>query len=177
MFNIDMLYIYNIFRGEKMLQNNMVATCCILGHRNIHTSRELESKLYDTIEFLITEKKVEAFLFGSNSGFFPLCLNITTKLKEKHTHIKRIFVRAEFPKIDNNYESYLLDFYDYTYYPEEIINAGKAVYVERNYHMINNSQFCIIYYNESFKPSQRKSGTEIALNYAIKHKKTIYLFP
>jgi len=69
----------------------------------------------------------------------------------------------------------LLENYEDTYYPEKILGAGKAVYLERNIDMINKSYFCIIYCQEDYLPKGRKSGTKIALNYAIKKNKKIIL--
>ena len=57
--------------------------------------------------------------------------------------------------------------------PKEIMNAGRASYVERNYEMIDSSQFCIVYYDEQSAPTTRKSGTKIALDYAIKKRKNV----
>ena len=97
-----------------------------------------------------------------------------------YKHIKRIYVRAEFPYIDDNYKKYLLESYEDTYYPSKMIDAGKAAYVERNYEMINNSRYCICYYDENYMPPRRKnsrrdlldyqpkSGTGIAFDYARK---------
>ena len=118
-------------------------TCCFFGHRKITETDELKSKLYNEIETLITYKKVHTFLFGSKSQFDDLCYKIVTELKEKYQHIKRIYVRAEFPYIDDSYKNYLLESYEDTYYPSKMIDAGKAAYVERNYEMINNSRYCI----------------------------------
>ena len=75
--------------------------------------------------------------------------------------------------IDDNYRNYLLERYEDTYYPEKIIGAGKAVYVERNYEMINKSHFCIVYYDEQNAPTTRKNGTKIALDYAVRQGKRI----
>jgi len=91
-----------------------------------------------------------------------------TKLKEKHPHVKRIYVRAEFPFINDDYLTYLLKSYEETYYPERLHGSGRAAYVERNYEMIRSSKYCIVYYDESRAPTTRKSGTKIALDYAIK---------
>ena len=120
-----------------------------------------------------------------------MCYKIVTEFREKYSHIKRIYVRAEFPYIDDNYKSFLLQNYEDTYYPEKMINAGKAAYVERNYEMINNSNFCICYYDENYTPQRRKnnrgdlidfqqkSGTKLAYSYAkrknIVVKNTFYL--
>ncbi len=144
-------------------------TCCFLGHRNINETEELKIKLYGIIEKLIVEESVNTFLFGSKSRFDSLCLEIVTKIKEKYPYIKRVYVRAEYPYISERYKAYLLKSYEDTLYPEKILGAGKASYVERNYEMINSSHFCIVYYNELIAPATRKSGTKIALDYAIKH--------
>ncbi len=147
--------------------------CCFIGHRTIKETEELKLKLNEIIEKLIVEKQVDTFLFGSKSRFNSLCLELVTKCKEKYPHIKRIYVRAEYPYISEHYENYLLESYEDTYYPEKIMNSGKAAYVERNCEMIRNSRFCIIYYNEAYIPTTCKSGTKIALDYAIKHSKRI----
>lgn len=151
-------------------------TCCFFGHRTINETEELKLGLYRTIERLIIEKNVDTFLFGSKSRFDSLCLEIVTILKEKYPHIKRIYVRAEFPYISDVYKSYLLTLYDDTYYPEGIKGAGRAVYVKRNCEMIDNSRFCIVYYDERYTPENRNSGTKIALDYAIKQVKAIIIF-
>ena len=153
-------------------------TCCFFGHRKIEVTDELVNRLKEFVEDLILEKKVDTFLFGSKSQFDKLCLAIVTEFKKKYPHIRRIYVRAEFPYIDEDYMAYLLKRYDHTYYPERMINAGKAAYVERNYEMIDNSRYCVIYYDENYMPPRRKnssrelfdyqpkSGTAVAFDYA-----------
>lgn len=123
---------------------------------------------------------MHTFLFGSKSQFDNLCHTIVTELKEKYPHIKRVYVRAEIPYIDDSYRKYLLESYEDTYYPEKMIDVGKAAYVERNYEMIDNSRYCICYYDENYTPPRRKnsrwdlfdyqhkSGTKIAYEYAAK---------
>ena len=154
----------------------MINTCCFFGHREINETEELKMHLYTIIEDLIINKNVATFLFGSKSEFDDLCLEIVSILKEKHNHIKRIYVRAEYPDINDDYKNYLLENFEDTYFPEKLRNSHKAVYIERNYEMIDKSEFCVVYYHSKNKPTTRKSGTEIALNYAIKkEKKIIYL--
>ena len=152
-------------------------TCCFFGHRSIIETEELKAQLTETVERLIGEENVDTFLFGSGSSFNSLCLELVTQIKEKHPHIKRIYVRAEFPYITDQYLAYLLKSCDDTYYPEKILGAGRAAYVERNYEMINNSKYCIVYYDEQCAPSTRRSGTKIALDYAVKKDRKIILFP
>ena len=150
-------------------------TACFFGHRTINETEELKEQLCETIERLIVDEKVNTFLFGSRSQFNEICLMLVTAIKEKYPHIKRVYVRAEYPLINDDYKKYLLKSYEETYFPEKIAKSGRAVYVERNYEMINNSQFCVFYYNKQNLPLTRKSGTEIALNYAITKGKQIIL--
>ena len=156
---------------------DLAHTCCFFGHRTICETEELRTRLYTTIERLIVEEGVDAFLFGSKSRFNDLCHELVTELKEKHPHVKRVYIRAEFSVIHDDYEAYLLQSYEDTYFPQRILNAHKAVYVERNCDMIDHSRFCVLYYDEDKAPLTRKSGTKIALAYAEKHQKDIILFP
>ena len=148
-------------------------TCCFFGHRTIDETEELKTKLTETIEKLITDENVDTFLFGSKSRFDSLCLELVSRLKEKYPHVKRIYVRAEYPDITDDYKAYLLKSYEDTYYPEKLHGAGRAAYVERNYEMINQSQYCVVYYHEPNPPAIRKSGTKIALDYAAKLRRKI----
>lgn len=133
-------------------------TCCFFGHRKIENGEELEIRLTGIIEDLIINKKVDIFLFGSKSEFDSLCRTVVSKLREKYPHIKRIYVRAEYPEITEHYKKYLLEDYEDTYYPERIADAGQAVYVERNCEMIDNSAWCVVYYNKNYMPPRRRTG-------------------
>lgn len=169
----------NKCRKETEEMNDKLRCCTFFGHRKIKGTDEVKRAVYNAVENLIKEKNVDIFLFGSKSDFDRLCYDIVTELKNKYPCIKRIYVRAEFPYIDESYREYLLERYEDTYYPENIVGAGRAVYVERNYEMINISNFCIVYYDKNYSPPKRKrgksfseipskSGTEIAYNYALK---------
>ena len=148
-------------------------TCCFFGHRKINETEELKLKLMEIIEKLIVDEKVDTFLLGSKSRFNSLCLELVSEIKEKYQHIKRVYVRAEYSYISEHYKNYLQESYEDTYYPEHIIGSGRAAYVERNYEMIDKSNYCIIYYDEQNAPTTRKSGTKTALDYAIKKGKQI----
>ena len=151
----------------------MGEACCFIGHRKINENEELKNNLRNIIERMVMYRNVTYFLFGSKSRFNDLCYEIVTEIKEKHPHIKRIYVRAEYAEISDAYKRYLLNLYEDTYYPQKIIGAGKAVYVERNFEMIKNSDFCVFYYNSKDMPNVRPSGTKIALDYALKQKKKL----
>ena len=160
-------------------------TCCFFGHRKISEADKLQERLYKIIESLIIYKDVDTFLFGSKSDFDKLCLAVVTELKNKYPHIQRIYVRAEFQYINDDYKAHLLQSYDDTYYPEQISGSGRAAYVERNQIMIDRSDICIVYYNKNYQPPTRnnsrhdispyqpKSGTKIAYEYAQKKKKAV----
>ena len=53
------------------------------------------------------------------------------------------------------------------------MGSGKAAYVERNYEMIHRSSFCIVYCHQSTVSSAGKSGTKIAIDYAMKQGRQI----
>ena len=159
--------------------------CCFFGHRKIVETPEMIDRLAKEIEVLITEKDVNVFYFGSKSEFDDLCHKIVTELKEKYPHIKRIYVRSAFQHIPDWYEDSLLQHYEDTYFPEHMEKAGKASYVERNQEMINQSDYCIVYYDENYLPPRRKnsrrdfadyqpkSGTAVAYEYAMKKNRVI----
>lgn len=162
-----------------------IHTCCFFGHRKIKETPELESKLIEVIEDLIINRDVTSFLFGSKSEFDLYCKSILDRLKEKHPHIKRVYVRSAFQHIPAWYEDSLLEHYEDTYFPEQIENSGRASYVERNQDMIDHSQYCVVYYDENYLPPRRKnsrrdltdyrpkSGTKVAYNYAVRKNKEI----
>lgn len=160
-------------------------TCCFFGHRKINKTVELTTKLTAIIKNLIENNGVDTFLFGSKSEFDKLCLEAVTEQKEFYPYIKRIYVRAEYQYISDSYKKYLLENYDDTYYPKQIENSGKASYIKRNREMINESMFCVVYYDKNYVPPRRKksvsdlsdyqpgSGTAIAYEYAEKKEKII----
>lgn len=152
-------------------------TACFIGHRTIGDTPELRKDLCTVIERLIVEEGVDTFLFGSRSAFDCLCRELVTEMRERYPHIRRVYVRAEFPSIREEYRQYLLASYEDTYYPKSVIGAGRAAYVERNYAMIDHSRFCVIYYDEAHVPTTRKSGAKTALDYARRREKRVIVLP
>lgn len=177
-------------------------TCCCIGHRKIEITIELKKEIYEFIENLIVKENVKKFLFGSKSEFDSLCHCIVTELKEKYPDIKRVgyacrsekFIlesaRADFEEMFSTVLQREVRFYGVE---EEIkhktmLISGKAAYIERNQAMIDDSDYCIFYYNEKYVPPQRKygkcsigyyqpnSGTAVAYKYAKLKKKIIKNF-
>lgn len=157
---------------------------CFIGHKTIEKNEELVSLIKETVITLI-KKGATNFLFGSMSEFDNLCWETVTELKNEYSFIKRIYVRSAYQHIDKSYKNHLLKFYEGTYFPPRIKNAGKYSYVERNREMIDKASCCVFYYNENYipalkqtlknkaLPSRRNSGTKIAYEYALKNKKEI----
>ena len=172
--------------------------CCFIGHRTSELTDELTELLKGTIRRLILEEGVCYFLFGSRSAFDDLCHNIVTEFQKEYPHIVRVAytrcseyaVKAEEKeKLERSWASVLktnvkLKDYDAEVQSDRVYSAGKASYVERNQEMIDDSDFCIFYYNEEYLPPKRKrtnrdlttyqpkSGTRLAYEYAMQKVKT-----
>ena len=173
--------------------------CAFFGHRKINVTQELVNNLKSTIEDLIVNKNVSIFLFGSNSEFNDLCHKVVTDLKQSYTFIKRLAYtcksevcileceRLKWEEIYSNtlkQEVHLLGFEEEFEHKTKYV-SGKAGYVERNYAMINDSDYCVFYYDEDYLPPMRKqskrsvgfyqpkSGTNLAFKYAKQKGKNI----
>lgn len=175
----------SVLKVKKQMIEDINKNCCFLGHREIDENENLKAEIRSIVSDLIENKGIDTFFFGSRSDFNSLCHSIVSDLKENYPHIRRVYVRAEYSDINDDYRDYLLESYEDTYYPEKIRNSGRASYVERNQQLINQCSVCIVYYNENYLPPRRrnskrdltdyqpKSGTRIAYEYAVKKKKTI----
>lgn len=163
-------------------------TCSFFGHREIDSTEELEIRLERVIIDLIENENVDTFLFGSRSDFDNLCHSIVTELKEKYPHIQRrvytcrseaCFLEKERAYWEKIYSHLKKRPVTLLCFEEEIehgtkYKAGKAGYVERNQAMINDSDFCVFYYNKNYVlPSKANSGTKIAYEYALRKKKKV----
>lgn len=155
-----------------------------IGHRNIENSEKLHERIKSTVLELL-KKGVDTFLFGSNSEFDTVCLEAVSGIKVSHPNIRRIYVRSSFCHISRDYEKYLTELYDETYFPSQVERSGAACYVERNAVMIDEADVCVFYYDENYTPpanrkktakassKKPKSGTNVAYHYALSKNKTI----
>ena len=167
-------------------------TCSFFGHRKIDSNDNLKQRVKESVEQLIINYGVQRFLFGSRSEFNDLCHLVVSELKEKYPEIKRICYtcksegcvleveREEREKIYSRVlkrEIHLLGFEE-EFEHKTKYEAGRASYVERNQAMINDSDYCVFYYDKNYVPLTRtKSGTKLAYEYAVrKNKKVINLF-
>lgn len=158
--------------------------CCFIGHRTISQKEVVKEKLNAVIERLINDNVTE-FYFGSRSDFNGIALEVALQYKKQHPNIRLVYVRSEYPYTNEWYVNYLLETFDDTYMPSRVENAGKAKYSLRNQHMILQSDICVFYYDQNYKPPVRKttkstityyqpkSGTKLSYEYAVKNKKEI----
>ena len=155
--------------GDGMNRN----VCCVFGHRKIEDSEELRERVRRVMRRLVLDEGVDTVLFGSKSAFDELCHAVVSELKCEFPQLKRVYVRAEFPFITEQYAAHLLQFYEETYFPAGIENAGRAVYIERNFEMIRQSRYCLVYFDADYRPRKGKSGTAIAYERAVRQGCTV----
>ena len=150
-------------------------SCSFFGHRNTLQTEGLKHKLRETVERLIVEERVDAFLFGSRSKFDELCHIVVTELKEKYPRIQRIAylckhetaclvgagmsLKHQIKELTGR-DVYVAEYEDIKK-SDRINSAGRAAYVERNQLMINHSKIIIIYQKKFLQ-----GGTKIACKYA-----------
>lgn len=153
-------------------------TACFIGHRTIDETPVLRARLWGTIEELI-RRGVTDFLFGDHSAFNTLCYGVVSELQGEYPHVRRIYYRAGYAEIGESVKRYFLAGYEDGVCPKGVAGSGKAAYVQRNRAMIRDSDFCVFYFDEQYRPRRRasgdtpKSGTRVAFEYARKCGKTV----
>lgn len=173
--------------------------CSVFGHRDTKLNEKQVDSLKLIIEDLIKNCNVDTFLFGSKSAFDNLCHLIVTDIKVKYPNIKRIaytckseecILESEREKWEEIYSNMYHKEVHLLGVEEEIehktkYTAGRASYIERNYAMINASDYCIFYYDENYLPEYKRyskkgigfyqpnSGTALAYSYAKRKNKII----
>ena len=165
--------------------------CSFFGHRDTPQTDELKHKVRETVERLIVEERVDTFLFGSRSKFDELCHIVVTELKEKYPHIQRIVylckhetacfvgegmkMKQQIKKLTGR-EVYVPE-YEEIKKSDRVNSAGRASYVARNYWMVENSDYVIIYIKKNYSLSRSISGTWVVYQYAIKKNIIVSLLP
>lgn len=62
--------------------------CCFAGHSKIYTDKNIEFKVYEKCEELITKADVTTFWVGNYGAFDRLAASTIRQLKEKYSHIE-----------------------------------------------------------------------------------------
>ena len=163
-------------------------TCSFFGHRDTPQTEELKQKVRETVERLIVEEGVDTFLFGSRSSFDELCHMVVTELQKKYSHISRVAYLCKHEtaclvgagtslkqKIKDltGRDDYVGE-YEEIKKSDRINSAGRACYVERNYWMVDESNYCIFHFEE-VKETNKFRGTAIIYKYAKQKRKTAIL--
>ena len=162
----------------------MKESVCFIGHRKIKNTPELREYLFRLLSEMAENGTVN-FLFGDHSEFNDLCYETVTKLKEKYPAIQRIHFRKDYEDADDYTMKFLISGYEQSICPKGVARAGKSCYAQRNQAMIRQSDICVFYFDENYRPPRRKnsrgdvsdsrseSGTALAFRYAEKMKKTV----
>ncbi len=169
-------------------------SCCFIGHRKLQDKERVFSCVKKVVETLVAENGVRAFNFGSKSEFDDLCYLAVTELQGEYQDIVKVnynrkseyvVKKEEKLKLEKAWSCLLgedisLKDFDESKMSDRVRNAGKASYVERNKEMIDDSFYCVFFYNNEYKPevntnysSSGKSGTKLAYDYAVRKRKTI----
>lgn len=166
-------------------------SCAVIGHRDCVATKALCENLKETMLYLIKECGVTRFLFGSKSKFNDLCHEVVTGLKGEYSFLERVkyTCASEGCVLEKNRvrleEAYalasgkqikFLGFECEVEHKNKYV-AGVASYIERNYAMIDDADYLLIYCDEICTEKDKytfsKSGTIIALDYAKRKKKNV----
>ena len=162
-------------------------SCSFFGHRDTPQTDELKEKVRETVECLIIEEGVDAFLFGSRSTFDELCHIVVTELKEKYLDIRRIVYLCKHEtaclvgagmsltqKIkDITGRDVYVGEYEEIKKSDRVNSAGRASYVERNQLMIDESSIVVFFIKKQALNNINK-GTSRAYDYAKEREKIIF---
>ena len=126
----------------------------------------------DIVTALIVKETADTFLFGSRGEFNRLYHDVVSQLKAQYTHIRRVYVRAEYDYGDK-FTDYLFAGYEETFFPDKVRGAGLLSYVIRNQVMVDMSDVLITFCDINYKPAKTNSGTVTVTLYAQKKQKRI----
>ncbi len=176
-------------------------SCGVIGHRDFDVNEKKKEELKAFIEKLILMHDVQVFRFSSKSNFVDAVWEIVSQLQAStYPYIKMIAydckseascLAEEVEEVERIYSTMLKKDMRFKYFDEVVkceksYSAGSKAYIIRNQQIIDESDICLFYYNELYKPEKRRyskreyflyqprSGTSVAYEYARQKKKTIY---
>lgn len=142
--------------------------CCFTGHRILGKNFSNE-KLYEAVLCLVKNHGVSTFICGGALGFDTVAAEAVLRARNEGCDVKlHIYVPCSnqsekwSPQQKQKYNE-ILEKADY-------VDRVNRPYFDgcmkiRNYKMVDNSAYCICYYNE---PESRPSGTGQTVRYAIR---------
>ena len=149
----------------------MKKVCSFFGNGKINGNEELKQRVRATVVSLIEDHDVRVFLFKSEDAFDMFFFSIVTELKEtSYPDIRRkvytsysdtLFCQEESDRWEERFfhfekrKTTLLEGGEEVEYITKPA-TGLAQYVERSQAMIDNSDFCVFYYDPNKSPSGRK---------------------
>jgi len=168
-------------------------SCSIFGHRKIKNIK-IEN-LEKIFLYLILEKNITTFMFGTKSDFYNICYEVLSNLQKKYNHIQLVLyvcksetgllkedmVKWEIIRKNQFNNEVRFSYYDKIVDLIQYYNAGKASYIERNQYMVDNSDICLFYFDEKYQVETEnfsipKSGTRLIYEYAKRKNKEIILY-
>ena len=115
--------------------------CTFFGHREI--LEDIEEKLYDAVEKLITECGVDSFYIGNQGSFDSCAKKVVKKLSEKYPQIRYSIVLAYMPT--NTRRDEYFDFSD-TIVPDASARSHpRYAIAARNKWMLERADFVVAY--------------------------------
>lgn len=136
----------------------MIVTFC--GHGKEEYGKEIQKKLYETIEALI-KYGADEFLLGGYGNFDLMAAQVVRTLKEKYPHIKSVLV------VPCIYRGFDANLYDCSEYPP-IENVPKRFAIlKRNEWMVRKADVLVAYVSHEW------GGAAKTFKYAVRRNKYI----
>lgn len=147
--------------------------CCFTGHRIVGKDDFSYDRLIGYIKGLYKIKGVDTFICGGAIGFDTVAGEAVLEVKKEIPELRLVLFLpcknqdARWNSADKKRYGNILKSADYVDCPDTEYKDG--VMKARNYKMVDNSSYCICYFNGKFA-----SGTGQTVRYAQKSGKPVY---
>ena len=142
-----------------------------LGPRRLKITKEVETRLIDTIAKLVVNDGAYVFLFTNEGRFDYACWEIVTSLQVLYPNIRRIYARKE----DKDDVKYLQGIcYEDAFLLDAVRDAGILAESVRDDAMIGMCDILVTYFDtENLRMPRIKSDVETAVDCARKYNKRV----
>lgn len=146
----------------------MSIICCGFGHRDLFCN--IQTELQEIVEYLITEKGVDAFYTGGMGEFDSEFTNAVRAAKTKYDNISIILIKPYFSnELNTNKEYYEYRYDEVMICEESSVVHPKAAIGKRNRCMVDHSSFVVACIRREY------GGAYTALQYAKRNNKQIFM--